>query len=171
MEWKAVYYNGLETNIEVTKCGKVKRVRKDWEKLKTKVGEVNYLERKKHKNGYLAITIKIKDNKSRACQIQQLIACAFLNYKFDKFKSVVDHIDSNTLNNNLENLRVITHRENMSKERTKKSGLPVGVVYLKKYNKYQSRIHIDNTRISLGVYKTIDEASKSYINKLNNLKK
>lgn len=30
MEWKPVYYNGLETNVEVTSCGRVRRVKKDW---------------------------------------------------------------------------------------------------------------------------------------------
>jgi hypothetical protein len=166
MEWTKVYYNGLETNIEVTKCSKVRRVRKDWEKLKTKTGEVDYLKRKTHKNGYLAITIKIKDNNSRACQIQQLIAAAFLGYKWNGHKLVVDHIDSNPLNNNLYNLRIITQRENSSKERTLKSGLPVGVNWNKLKNKYQTRIVINKKRYHLGYYNTIEEASQAYINKL-----
>ena len=171
MEWTKVFFNGLETNIEVTKCGRVKRVRTDWEKLKTEIGEINLNKRQPHKNGYLAITIKIKQNKGRACQIQQLIAAAFLNYKFEGFKMVVDHIDSNKLYNNLENLKVISHRENMSKERTIKSGLPVGVVFIKRTNKFQARIYIKNKRITLGVFNTIQEASKAYINKKNSYDK
>ena len=41
MEWKAVLFNGLETNVEVTKCGKVKKVKVDWMIYKTFVILIN----------------------------------------------------------------------------------------------------------------------------------
>ena len=30
LEWYPVYYNALETNVEVTKCGRVRRIKKEW---------------------------------------------------------------------------------------------------------------------------------------------
>lgn len=149
MEWKAFYYNGLETNVEV-----------DFNKLKL------------HPNGYQRIGVNIKSLKKKVIQIQQLVAATFLNYKFGNFPNqVVDHIDSNTSNNNVNNLRVVTQRENMSKERTIKSGLPTGVCFSKSRNKYISNININKKRIHLGYFNTIEEASNAYKNKLEIFKK
>jgi hypothetical protein len=168
LEWYPVYYNGLETNLEVTKCGRVKRIRVDWMKRKTPIGEVD-LNKLKHTFGYKNIGIQIKNDKQKKVQIQQLIASAFLDYKWNGNTLVVDHIDSNKENNNLENLRVITNRENCSKERTIKSGLPVGVSYWKRDNNYFSRIYINKKSIHLGYFKTIQEASNAYQNKLKEI--
>jgi hypothetical protein len=169
MEWKAVYYNGLETNIEVTKCGRVRRVRVDWMKYKTKIGEVDFSILRLHPMGYLLIGVQIKTLKPKTLYIQQLIAAAFLDYKFNGNKLVVDHIDSNKLNNNVVNLRIITNRENNSKERSIKSGLPVGVVYNKENKKYRSLIEINKKRVHLGYFITPQEASNAYQNKLKSL--
>lgn len=169
LEWKAVLYNGLETNIEVTKCGKVRKVKVDWYgngkgSSKVKYGEVDFDNLKL--GLYKELGIQIKGLKRRTKTVHQLVAAAFLDYKFNGYENVVDHIDSNHLNNNLENLRVISHRENMSKERTKKSGLPVGVCYRKDLKKYQSKITINKKIIALGTFKTIEEASNAYKLKL-----
>jgi hypothetical protein len=112
-----------------------------------------------------------KNGKLKAFKIHQLVAMAFLNHKPDGTqKIVVDHIDSNPLNNRLCNLRLITNRENCSKERTHKSGLPVGVSFHKSTNKYQSKIFYNGKQKYLGLFNTIEDASKAYQNKLNSIK-
>jgi hypothetical protein len=172
MEWKAVYYNGLETNIEVTKCGKVRKIPKEWLLKKThnfKFGYVDFNKLKLTPQGYQVISIQIKDHKKRAVQVQQLVAAAFLNYKWNGHKLVVDHIDENPLNNNLNNLQIITHRQNMSKERTIKSGLPTGVWYNKKLDNYQANININNKQFYLGTFNSSQEAANAYQNKLKQL--
>lgn len=59
------------------------------------------------RSGYMAITIK-----GRHFNLHQLVANAFLGYDFhDKLQ--VNHIDGNKLNNNVENLEVVTRSENM----------------------------------------------------------
>lgn len=166
LKWFAVQYNNIETNIEVTKCGCVRRLKKDWlPKNSSKFGEVDF-SKLKLKNGYKRVSIQIKNNSRKVYFVHQLISAVFLDYKFNSQKNVIDHIDSNKLNNNLNNLRVITHRENMSKERTKKSGLPVGVYFHKKAKKYASQITINNKNFYLGLFKTIEQASKIYQEKL-----
>lgn len=168
MKWKQALYKEIETNIEVTRCGRVRKIKVDWMKNKTKVGEINFSKLKLNE-GYKQISTQIKGLKPKHLKIHQLIAMTFLNHKPNKFNLVVDHIDSNKLNNHVDNLRIITHRENTSKERTKKSGLPVGVYFLKKNNKYYSKIYINKKSIHLGYFKTIEEASQAYQNKLNTL--
>jgi hypothetical protein len=173
MEWKPVYYKGLETNIEVTSCGRVRRVKKDWLISKRKnfqFGEVDFSKLKKHIQGYQSLGVQIKGLKPKPIQVQKLVAIAFLNHIPDGHNIVVDHIDSNKENNHIDNLRLISARENVSKERTKKSGLPVGVFFIKTSKKYITQITINNKQIYLGTFNTIEEASNAYQNKLLTLK-
>lgn len=174
LEWKPVFYNGLETNIELTKNGYFKKVPKDFYgicKGNNKLNFIikNYKEVKHLNNGYVRIAIKVKNIGFKKVYFHQLVASVFLNYKFNGFNNVVDHIDSNTLNNNLENLRVISQRENCSKEKTIKKGLPVGVSFNKERNNYSASIYIKPNKIKLGRFKTIEEASNAYQNALSNI--
>lgn len=170
LEWHPVFYNGLETNVEVTKCGRVRRIKVHWLKYNTsaKLGEIDFNKLSSSK-GYNQIGIQIKGLQKRIVQVHQLVAAAFLNYQWNGSKLVIDHIDSNKQNNNLNNLKVVTLRENSSKERTKKSGTPVGVWFEKKVNKYQSQIYINGKKITIGRYNTIEEASNAYKNKLKEI--
>ena len=45
IKWYPFFYNGIETNIEVSKCGRVKRVNKSWIKypLKNKFGKFDLI--------------------------------------------------------------------------------------------------------------------------------
>ena len=81
----------------------------------------------------------------------------------------MDHIDSDKLNNNVNNLRLVTNRENVSKERTFKSGLPTGVYFHKRNKKYESQIRINGKKKYLGSFNTIEEASNAYQNKLKEI--
>lgn len=168
--WYPVFYNGLETNVEVTKCGRVKKVKVDWMKYKTAIGEIDFTKLKLVKD-YQSLGIQIKGLKQKKVLVHQLIASAFLDYKWNYMKNVVDHIDSNTLNNNVDNLQVVSHRENCSREKTIKSGLPTGVYFWKKTNKYYSNIYINGKSIFLGYFETIEKASEVYQNKLITLNK
>ena len=166
LEWYPVFYNSLETNVEVTKCGRIRKIPKDWYgngngSYKIKYGEIT-LNNIKLNKGYMQIGIQIKDLPQRMVGLHQLIASVFLGYKFQGNKNVIDHIDSNKLNNHIDNLRIITNRENSSKEKTIKSCLPVGVCFNKKAKKYVSRIFINGKNIHLGYFNTIEEASLVY---------
>lgn len=84
--------------------------------------------------------------------------------------NVVDHIDSNRLNNSIENLQVVSKRYNSSREKSLKSGLPTGVVWHKRDKKYMSYIKINGKTTFIGYFKTIEEASAAYQNKVKELK-
>jgi hypothetical protein len=169
LEWKPVLYNGIETNVEVTRCGRVRRVKVDWMQRNRVIGEIDFNTLKLNKN-YKCIGIQIKGLKLKNIFVHQLVAAAFLDYKFGNFPNeVVDHIDSNKINNYINNLRVITQRENCSKEKTIKSGLPVGVCFFKRDKNYRACININNKKIHLGYFNTPEEASQAYQNKLKEL--
>lgn len=78
---------------------------------------------------------------------------------------VVDHIDNNPSNDDINNLQLITIRENIIKDLHKKSNLPTGV--RKEGNKYKSYIGytmdgVYHENIYLGVFDTIELASDCY---------
>lgn len=76
----------------------------------------------------------------------------------------IDHIDGNTFNNKIDNLRIATASENIANSK-RMSGkiLPKGVRRVN--GGYQARIRYEGTTYSLGVYKTSDFASDAYYNK------
>lgn len=75
---------------------------------------------------------------------------------------IVDHINGNTLDNRKSNLRIIKKELNPINCRiynNNTSGCK-GVSFLKRLNKWQVEIHINNKRIYLGIYESFDEAVK-----------
>jgi hypothetical protein len=168
--WHPFYYNGLETNIEATKCGRIRRIQTDWMKRKlNNLGEVDFSKTKLQKDGYKIIGVQIKGNASKPILVHQIIAIIFLNHKINGNNLVIDHLNSIKTNNMVENLRIITQRENLSKERSVKSGLPTGVNFIKRNNCFCSSIMIKGKRIFLGYFKDINLATQAYQNALNNI--
>lgn len=70
---------------------------------------------KPYKNGkYFRITLR-KNNKNKKFYIHRLMATSFLNLNVDS-KYQVDHIDNNSFNNNLNNLQLLSQKENIKKQ-------------------------------------------------------
>ena len=174
--WEVLYFMkeifkdipNYEGMYQVSNLGNVKSLeRKVYSNNKLHyIQKENILNKYISTRGYYSVTLS-KNSKTKTRTIHQLVAIAFLNYKPDKTtKIVVDHIDANKLNNNLNNLQLISNRENINKD--KKRELPTGVT--KENNKYRVKIFINKKSEHLGMFNTIDEASKAYKNKLLTLK-
>lgn len=80
--------------------------------------------------------------------------------------SEVDHINGNTLDNRKSNLRIVSRNENAKNMKKHKDGLAKykGVSKLSngKTNPWRARIWTDNKELSLGAYKTQEEAALVY---------
>jgi len=75
----------------------------------------------------------------------------------------IDHIDGNGLNNKWNNLREVTHQENMRNTKlssTNTSG-HIGVYWSKALNKWRSQIMINDKCMYLGIFIEIKDAIKA----------
>lgn len=95
MEWKQIENLMYEASSE---GGQIRNI---------KTGRI--LKQRLNRYGYYITDIQI-EKKNKTFEVHRLIAKAFLEVKVGKH---VDHIDRNTKNNNLSNLRVVTIKENM----------------------------------------------------------
>ncbi len=73
--------------------------------------------------------------------------------------NIIDHIDGNKQNNNITNLRVVTHQQNcMNRTRDK------GYCWNKQRGKWLARIYVNGKSIHLGYHITEQEARQAYLN-------
>ena len=120
--------------------------------------------------GYFVVGLSKKGvHKTKA--IHQLVAIAFLNHTPNGKKIVVDHIDNDKLNNSLENLQLITHRHNLSKDKKKYSSQHIGVSWSKKRKSWRSSIGVNGVLQNLGNFTDETQAAEAYQLALNNIEK
>lgn len=103
-------------------------------------------------------------------QIHQLVAIAFLNHKQCGHKFVVNHKDFNKLNNNIDNLEIVTHRENSNRKHLKSTSEYTGVSWHKNKKKWVASICINGSSKHLGCFIYEIEAHNAYQNKLQEIK-
>ena len=138
-----------------------------------KNGRINKLKGKKlsklkDSTKYLNVGLNKKGIKTRY-GIHRLVASAFLGYNLKNRKGmVVDHIDNDPLNNKLNNLQVITHRENCSKDKKGGTSKYVGVGWRKDRGKWRAYYNIGTKSIHIGYFKSEHEAYLAYKKTIKN---
>ena len=161
--WKDVV--GYKSLYQVSNFGNVKSLERYVKgKIENRLQKENILSKRlvgDIGNQYYAVTLcNNKDRKQ--VKVSVLVAMAFLNHIPNGYVGfTVDHIDNNPLNNNVNNLQVITKRENSSKDR-KGISKYTGVTFNKKSNKWRSQIWIDGKNKTLGIFDDELEAHRAY---------
>lgn len=123
----------------------------------------------KHKKGYLLLRFS-KAGKLKTQKVHQLVAMAFLNHVPNGNKIVVDHINHKPDDNRLENLRLVTHRKNLSHRKTPGSSKYPGVTWDKSRNKWLAQIYINGKHKHLGRFTNEEEAGQKYQEALTQIK-
>ena len=112
----------------------------------------------KGNHGYMTVTIG--GRKGKLYLVHQLVAMTYLGFKPDNHKSIIDHKNGIKDDNRLENLQVISHRENVWKQTNLKCNYP-GVRI--KGGKYEVSAMIYGEKKYIGTYDTAEIAYGAYI--------
>lgn len=110
---------------------------------------------------YYRVALRKAGGHIKTFQAHTLVWDAFGDKPRNGRKLQVDHIDNNKLDNRIDNLQLLTPRENAGKGWALKRDLPTGVG-ITKYKKYQARAGLNGKVIYLGNYLTPEEAQCAY---------
>jgi hypothetical protein len=160
-EWKDII--GYEGYNQISNLGKVKFLERKV------ITEMSYGKKKlvyKEKilkctvdkySGYCIVCLT-KNKEHKKMRVHRLVAIHFIDNPLNK--PDVNHIDGNRINNAIENLEWVNHRENMChcRKNIKKSSQYMGVSWNKEKNKWVSFIKIKGKSIYLGCFNTEEEA-------------
>jgi len=126
----------------------------------------------KKKSGYIPIQICLyKNNNKKTFSISRLLMKHFKTNEYDE-KLFVDHIDRDSTNNNLNNLRMCTRTQNNQNKNVHSNNKSTGIknIYLKKDGTYQFDKTINGIRHSK-TFKTLEDAveyKENYIEEQHN---
>jgi len=143
---------GYDGVYQVSNLGRVKSL---------KFGKERILKKTLSSDGSHTVGLH-KDNKQKARTIHQLVAVAFLNHKPCGYKLVVNHINFDRTDNRVENLEIVTQRENANQKHLKSSSIYTGVCRSKQAKKWLSQITVNGKRKYLGYFTDEIEASNAY---------
>jgi ribosomal protein L22 len=159
--WKPI--EGYEGIYEISSFGRVK----SFYGKKNIFGRI--LNPNLNKYGYPIVRL-CKDKKAETTTIHRLVATAFLNYKYDRVNSVINHIDGNKTNNNLSNLEIVTQRKNLStcfrRDRNRLTSKFPGVSFDRTNKKWMAVIAIKRKHIFQKRFDSELEAAAAYQSKL-----
>ena len=99
--WKKINSFPVNGRYEASNLG---NIRTCWAK------KPRILKQTKNENGYLKVGLFI-NKKNKSMRVHRLVISAFWDCPLDT-KMQVNHIDGNKTNNNIENLELVTNREN-----------------------------------------------------------
>lgn len=166
--WKDI--KGYEGLYQISNLGNIKSLERY---SKHYAGGVKYINERilklsKNRKGYLQTTLNNNGFK-KTHKAHTLVAIAFLDFIPNGMINVIDHIDNEKLNNNVNNLQIVTNRFNCSKDKKNKFSNYTGVTFKTDRNKFTAQIRVDGKIKYLGQFDTEIQASEAYNNILNTL--
>ena len=147
---------GYKGSYEVSNFGNVKSLKGKLPKVLVPI---------LNKWGYLQVSL-CQNSIKKVYTIHQLVAITFLNFIPNGHVKVINHINFNRTDNRLENLEIVTNRENCNMQHLKSTSNYTGVSFRKDRNKWAAEIKINKKKIKLGHYLTEHEAHLAYQNAL-----
>lgn len=154
--WKAV--KGYEGLYEVSNLGRVKSLKFGKERILKPSICIGYYQLFLYKKGT-----------TKRITVHQIVAETFLRHTICGHKLVVNHINFIRSDNRVENLEIVTQRENSNKKHLPSSSQYIGVCWHKVINKWMAQIVINGRQKILGYYTSEIEAYLAYQKALANI--
>jgi len=151
-------------DYQVSNLGNVKSLeRKYFMKMNNSfaISKERILKAGTNKGYYIVVLQKNRIRKTKL--IHQLVAIAFLNHKPSHHKLVVNHINFDKTDNRVENLEIVTQRENANRKHIKSSSKYTGVCWNKPNKNWTAQISINRKKIYLGSFINELEAHNAYL--------
>jgi hypothetical protein len=152
---------GYEGLYQISNLGRVKSLKFNKEKVLIATSK---------NNRYLKVGL-FKNSEKKTKTVHQLVVIAFLNHIPCGPKLVVNHINFNTHDNRVENLEIVTSRENGNKKHLPSTSQYTGVQWRNDCKKWRARIHVNGKDKSLGCFTNELEASEAYQKELRKIEK
>lgn len=159
-EWRGVL--GYEGLYQVSNMGNIRSLNYG----RTK--QVKLLTKTKNAQGYYMFTLH-RNGVRKYCTVHQAVATAFLGHKSCGMKLIIDHKDFDRTNNNVDNLEIVTPRQNTSHKKAKHSSKYTGV-FLTKHKTWVASIWHGKDKKHLGTYSNEIDAHNAYQNELTKIK-
>ena len=118
--------------------------------------------------GYRNVSLRNNGN-AKTRTVHQLVSESFLNHIPNGRKLVVNHKDFNRLNNHVDNLEIVTFRENTNKKHLKSSSKYTGVSWSKHANKWRSQIVLLGKPKHIGYFTNEEDAHNAYEEELKGI--
>lgn len=159
-EWRDI--KGFEGVYQVSSLGRIKSLARE---VLTKNGKIKPIKEKILKlndngEGYKLITLYGEFGRRRET-VHVLLAEAFLGHQKGSWDAICDHINHNPSDNRLENIQIITQRENVSRKRGDFTSEYVGVCR-RAGGKFTAQISIEGTKYHLGSFNQEIQAAQAY---------
>lgn len=153
--WKDI--EGYDGQYQISDTGRVKSFRRNREKILRPLLNIS------HGNYKCKSVVLFKNSNKKQLRISRLVAETFIRPLL--LKEQVDHIDRNSLNNSLDNLRIVTNGENRSNcKKQKGTSRYKGVHWSKKAKKWEGYARRDKKAHWFGYFDSEEEAALAYNN-------
>lgn len=154
---------GYRGTYEVSNLGRVKSLRNNKERIL----------KQSNKRAHPSVSLyngNLQGPTQASKPIYQLVAEAFLGHNPKSRVLAIKHIDLNKLNNNVNNLKIVTDRKLTTRKANGSRSRYIGVTRCNTYKKWIARIWFDGKSTTLGSFNTQIDAARAYkeaIEKIN----
>lgn len=158
-EWRDI--PGYEGFYQVSNLGNIKSLPGYRGKSKRCFHKGKILKKRLDTHGYFKVNLSVCSEK-KTFSVHKLVCMAFLNHTPRGYELVVNHKDLNKQNNNIQNLELVSQRENSNMKHIKTSSKYIGVHFHNASKRWRAAIRIGKFKKEIGCFREEIDAHLAY---------